>query len=109
MSDKVNTRRTRRGSGAITLRDVAKLSAVAPITASRASEIESQDGLKVWSGTMDVASALNQDVVTDFPIAKAVGKLDPGVYLVTARPWKGASAPAATSEVFFPKFSEDTT
>jgi uncharacterized protein YfaS (alpha-2-macroglobulin family) len=69
-----------------------------PITISRASEIESQDGLKVWSGTMDVASALNQDVVTDFPIAKAVGKLDPGVYLVAARPWKGASAPAATSD-----------
>ena len=69
-----------------------------PITISRASEIESQDGVKVWSGTMDVASELNQDVVTDFPIAKAVGKLDPGVYLVTARPWKGASAPAATSD-----------
>ena len=69
-----------------------------PITASRASEIESQDGLKVWSGTMDVASSLNQDVVTDFPIAKAVGKLDPGVYLVTARPWKGAKAPAAASD-----------
>jgi alpha-2-macroglobulin len=69
-----------------------------PITAARASEIESQDGLKVWSGTMDVASTLNQDVVTDFPIAKAVGKLDPGVYLVTARPWKGAKAPAAASD-----------
>ena len=69
-----------------------------PITISRASEIESQDGVKVWSGTMDVASELNQDVVTDFPIVKAVGKLDPGVYLVTARPWKGASAPAATSD-----------
>jgi len=47
---------------------------------------------------MDVASELNKDVVTDFPIAKAVGKLDPGVYLVTARPWKGASAPAATGD-----------
>ena len=41
-----------------------------PITLSRASEIESQDGVKVWSGTMDVASELNQDVVTDFPIAQ---------------------------------------
>ena len=69
-----------------------------PITVSRAQEIESQDGLKVWSGTMDVASELNQDVVTDFPVLKAVGKLDPGVYLVTARPWKGASEPNANSE-----------
>ncbi len=37
---------------------------------------------------MDVASELNKDVVTEFPVLKAVGKLDPGVYLVTARPWK---------------------
>ena len=69
-----------------------------PITASRAGDIETQDGVKVWTGTMDVASALNQDVVTDFPILTAVGKLDPGVYLVTARPWKGASAPAAADD-----------
>ena len=39
---------------------------------------------------MDVASELNKDVVTDFPILDAVGKLEPGVYLVTAKPWKGA-------------------
>ncbi len=47
---------------------------------------------------MDVASELNKDVVTDFPIAKAVGKLEPGVYLVTARPWSGANAPATNSD-----------
>ena len=61
---------------------------------SRADEIESQDGAKVWSGSMDVASELNKDVVTDFPVLEAVGKLEPGVYLVTARPWKGAANPA---------------
>ena len=52
-----------------------------PIDSSRATEIASQDGAKVWSGTMDVASALNQDVVTDFPVLDAVGKLEPGVYV----------------------------
>jgi LacI family gluconate utilization system Gnt-I transcriptional repressor len=36
MSDKPPSRRSRRGSGAITLRDVAALAGVAPITASRA-------------------------------------------------------------------------
>lgn len=36
MNDKQPARRSRRGSGAITLRDVAKLAGVAPITASRA-------------------------------------------------------------------------
>ena len=65
-----------------------------PIDSSRAEEIASQDGAKVWSGTMDVASALNQDVVTDFPVLEAVGKLEPGVYVITARPWKGAANPA---------------
>ena len=35
MKDSDNTRRARRGSGAITLRDVARLAGVAPITASR--------------------------------------------------------------------------
>ncbi len=68
-----------------------------PITPSRASEIESQDGVKVWSGSMDVASELNKDVVTDFPLLEAVGNLQPGVYLVTARPWKGATAPSGES------------
>src|ERR1700677_1981981 len=66
-----------------------------PISGSRAGEIESQDGAKVWSGAMDVASVLNKDVVTDFPLAEAAGKLQPGVYLVTARPWKGTAAPNA--------------
>ena len=36
MNDKEKTRKSRRSSGAITLRDVAKLAGVAPITASRA-------------------------------------------------------------------------
>ncbi len=64
-----------------------------PIDSSRADEIASQDGAKIWSGTMDVASALNEDVVTDFPVLDAVGKLEPGVYVITARPWKGSATP----------------
>ncbi len=59
-----------------------------PFDASRAEDVESEDGVKVWSGSMDVASELNKDVVTEFPVLKAVGALEPGVYLVTARPWK---------------------
>ena len=70
-----------------------------PIDTSRAKEIADQDGVKVWSGSMDVASALNKDVVTDFPVMKAVGKLDPGVYLITARPWKEKTANADETDV----------
>jgi uncharacterized protein YfaS (alpha-2-macroglobulin family) len=65
-----------------------------PIDSSRAEEIAAQDGAKIWSGTMDVVSALNQDIVTDFPVLDAVGKLEPGVYVITARPWKGSTKPA---------------
>ncbi len=59
-----------------------------PINSSAAQTIADQDGQKVWSGAMDVDSQLNKDVVTDFPIVKAVGKLAPGLYIVTAKPWK---------------------
>ncbi len=38
-----------------------------PIDTSRAQDIENTDGVKVWSGSMDVASELNKDVVTEFP------------------------------------------
>ena len=44
-----------------------------PIDSSRAEDIENTDGVKVWSGSMDVASELNKDVVTEFPVLKAVG------------------------------------
>ena len=65
-----------------------------PIDSSRAEEIASQDGAEMWSGTMDVASVLNEDVVTDFPVLDAVGRLEPGVYVIAARPWKGSAKPA---------------
>ena len=66
------------------------------IGSDHASQIADQDGVKIWSGSMDVASELNKDIVTDFPILEAVGKLDPGVYVVTARPWKEPGAAVKT-------------
>ena len=69
-----------------------------PINSARAREIEQQDGARVWSGTMDVASELNKDVVTEFPVLKAVGKMEPGVYLIAARPWKGAARPGDSDQ-----------
>jgi alpha-2-macroglobulin len=59
------------------------------MSGERAGEIADTDGKKVWSGGMDVASELNKEVVTDFPVLDAVGKLEPGLYAITARPWKG--------------------
>ncbi len=69
-----------------------------PISSSRATDIESQEGAKVWSGAMDVASELNKDVVTDFPLDQAVGKLQPGLYLITAKPWTAPKPAGAEPE-----------
>lgn len=53
MSDKSDTKRSRRGSGAITLRDVAKLAGVAPITASRAVNTPNQVSPEVRQKVLD--------------------------------------------------------
>ncbi|HEX8665692.1 MAG TPA: alpha-2-macroglobulin [Beijerinckiaceae bacterium] len=51
-----------------------------------AEKIRDEKGKKIWSGTLDTKSELNRDVVTAFPVTEAVGKLEPGVYVMTARP-----------------------
>ena len=53
MSDKDGSKRTRRGSGAITLRDVAALAGVAPITASRALNTPDQVSPEVLKRVQD--------------------------------------------------------
>lgn len=53
MTVKDNPKRSRRGSGAITLRDVAKLAGVAPITASRALNYPGQVSTEVHQKVLD--------------------------------------------------------
>ncbi len=53
MSTPITTKRSRRGSGAITLRDVAKLAGVAPITASRAVNTPQQVSPAVLKNVLD--------------------------------------------------------
>ncbi len=48
-------------------------------------QLAQDDGHEVWSGTLDVASRLNEDVRTAFPVRDAVGPLAPGVYVLQAR------------------------
>src|SRR5215217_3278489 len=62
------------------------------INRSSAETIATEKGRKIWSGSLETKSELNRDVVTAFPVTEAVGKLEPGVYVMIARP-KGA-APA---------------
>jgi len=49
-------------------------------------EVASTSGALVWSGSMAVERLLNQEVTTAFPVDEAVGDLDPGVYILVARP-----------------------
>ena len=53
MSTPITSKRSRRGSGAITLRDVAKLAGVAPITASRAVNTPQQVSPAVLKNVLD--------------------------------------------------------
>jgi uncharacterized protein YfaS (alpha-2-macroglobulin family) len=80
------------------LSEIAQDDFLKPISSARASSIEIQDGAKVWSGAMDVASVLNKDVVTDFPLNQAAPKLAPGLYLITAKPWTPPKPSGAEAE-----------
>lgn len=43
-------------------------------------------GIAVYSGVLEVESPLNADVTTAVPISDAIGTLEPGVYVMTAKP-----------------------
>src|SRR5947199_726198 len=49
------------------------------------SDLGNERGAKVWSGELATASTLTQDVTTAFPVDSALGALQPGVYVMTAK------------------------
>ncbi|TGD94849.1 MG2 domain-containing protein [Methylobacterium nonmethylotrophicum] len=54
--------------------------------------IARERGVQVWKGTLDTAPAeVNREAVTAFPVLQAVGKVEPGLYVMTARPSGTAS------------------
>ena len=48
--------------------------------------IRDKTGVKVYSGEMEVASKLNEEVTTAIPVSDATGKLEPGAYVMLAKP-----------------------
>ncbi len=52
----------------------------------RIKQLIETDGKEIWSGTLDVNSELNAEVTTAFPVMEAAGSLDPGVYVMAAKP-----------------------
>jgi alpha-2-macroglobulin len=65
------------------------------VSRSEIRELSDNKGHKVWSGTMDIKSDQNKDVTTAFPVTEALGKLQPGVYLMVARALTGNSESTA--------------
>ena len=66
------------------------------LNGSKAKTIADQNGIRVWKGTLETAKAeTNQDSVTAFPVLQAVGKLEPGIYIMLAQ---ASGVAPATSE-----------
>ena len=64
----------------------------------QALKIAREKGVKVWSGRLAMASELNKDVITAFPVARAIPKMEPGIYVMTAAPAGGeGETPTTTS------------
>ena len=51
-----------------------------------AQNIADRQGKEVWAGEMDTPAPLNKDVTTAFPVDEALGKLEAGLYVMTAQP-----------------------
>lgn len=69
---------------------------LAQLSSYRLKQLIDNDGAKIWSGELDVSPELNRDVTTAFPVLEAVGKLEPGVYVMVAKPANGQ--PIASGE-----------
>ena len=48
--------------------------------------ISGQLGAPIWEGKLDIASDLNAEVTTSFPVDEALPNRQPGVYVLTAQP-----------------------
>lgn len=49
-------------------------------------ELKNRSAVRVYAGTMDVAKSLNEDVTTAVPVTDATGQLEPGAYVMVAKP-----------------------
>ncbi|GEP08226.1 alpha-2-macroglobulin family protein [Methylobacterium gnaphalii] len=64
------------------------------LSGSTAQAIANEKGVRVWKGSLDTAKAeVNRETITAFPVLQAVGKLEPGLYIMLAKP-SGTSSPS---------------
>ena len=71
---------------------------LAQLSSYRIKQLINTDGKKIWSGTLRASPELNVDVTTAFPVIEAVGKLDPGVYVMVAKPADDQAAATSGDE-----------
>ena len=48
--------------------------------------VKDRTGFKVFGGSMDITAKLNEEVTTAVPVTDATGKLEPGAYMMIAKP-----------------------
>jgi uncharacterized protein YfaS (alpha-2-macroglobulin family) len=61
-------------------------------------QIAESKGEKLWTGEMPVASKLNEEVTTAFPVDKLLPDLKPGLYVIAASAADEAAKPSADTE-----------
>ena len=61
-------------------------------------QIADQKGEKLWSGEMPVASKLNEEVTTAFPVDTLLPNLKPGLYVIAASAADESGKPAEDSD-----------
>jgi hypothetical protein len=57
-----------------------------PLESYEMQQLISERGISAWKGQLTVENRLNEDVTTAFPVDEAVRNLEPGVYVITAKP-----------------------
>lgn len=57
-----------------------------PMESYELQQLITERGMSAWKGQLTTQNRLNEDVTTAFPIDEAVRDLQPGVYLITAKP-----------------------
>jgi hypothetical protein len=60
--------------------------------------IANEKGEKLWSGEMAVASKLNEEVITAFPVDTLLPNLKPGLYIVAASAGEENAKPAESAD-----------
>lgn len=66
---------------------------------TRFKSLGEDDAATVWSGTLDVEQRLNEEVTTAFPVLDAVGRMQPGIYVMQASPHGDGPGDGAEGQV----------